>query len=244
MGLASVAVGLSRAALDLVAPGRCAGCARLVPVPLCELCAAVLRGGEPLARWIATPTGAVPVFAAAPYDGCVRAALIAYKERGRRDVGAELASALTGAAVTAARSGLLASSALLAPVPSSRAAVRERGYDAVSLLARRTACQLRGLGFDTTTAPVLRHVRAVADQAGLPIAQRRANLSGALEAADRRDRAALGGRVVVVIDDIVTTGATAAEACRALTRAGAVVTAVVAVAGTPRSRAHPRTVGD
>lgn len=233
VGLASLASGLSRAALDLVAPGRCAGCGCHVPVPLCALCCHQLRGGDPLARWIDTPTGPVPVFAATTYDGCARAALIAYKERGRRDVGPELASALTRAAVTAADAGLLASSTLLAAAPSSRDAVRERGYDAVSLLARRTARQLRAIGVEAAVAPTLRHVRPVADQAGLSIERRRSNVRGAFAAqAPRRGR--MAGRPVVVVDDIVTSGSTAAEACRALTEAGALVTAVIAVAGTPR----------
>lgn len=234
MGLSSVAVAFSRAALDLVAPGACAGCGRGVPAALCGLCAAQLRDAEPLARWIATPAGAVPVFAAASYSGFVRAALIAYKERGRRDAGAELASALARAAVTAAASGLLPSSALLAPVPSSAAAVRERGFDAVAALAHRAARQLRGRGLDTRVAQVLRHARTVADQAGLSVAGRASNMVGAFTLASELDRRRVTGRAVLVVDDIVTSGATAAEACRALTESGALVVAVAAVAGTPR----------
>jgi predicted amidophosphoribosyltransferase len=234
VGVAAVAVALARAGLDLVAPGRCAGCGRHVPVPLCEVCAGQLCGADPLARWITTPAGSVPVFAAAPYDGCVRATLLAYKERGRRDVRADLASALTRAAVTAASGGLLASSTLLAPVPSSSSAIRERGYDAVGLLACAAARQLRERGFDARVAPVLRHARAVADQAGLSVSRRQANLAGALTVPRRRDRELVRGRPAVVVDDIVTSGATAVEACRALAEAGAIVTAVIAVAGTPR----------
>lgn len=238
VSLTSFACGLARAALDLVAPGRCAGCGRDGPNPLCEACARQLHNGDPVARWVETPAGAVPAFAAARYDGCVRAALIAYKERGRRDVGAQLASALTRAAVTAASGGLLASSTLLAPVPSNRDAVRERGYDAVSLLARRSARQLRAIGVDASVAPVLRHVRPVADQAGLSVPRRRQNMRGALDVS-RAYRGRLDGRAVVVVDDIVTTGSTAAEACRALTASGALVTAVVAVAGTPKLHTVP-----
>jgi predicted amidophosphoribosyltransferase len=234
MGFATVAVALARAGLDLVAPGRCAGCGHPTPAPLCAGCSAQLRGAEPLARMIATSAGALPVFAAAPYDGCVRAALLAYKERGRRDVRADLAAALTRAAVTAAGDSFLPSSALLTSVPSTGAAVRERGYDAVGLLARAAARDLRRAGFDALAAPLLRHTREVADQAGLSIARRRANLVGALTVARPRDRDRLRGRAVVVVDDIVTSGATAVEACRSLTQAGAIVTAVIAVAGTPR----------
>jgi predicted amidophosphoribosyltransferase len=190
-----------------------------------------------MARWVETAVGPLPVFAAASYDGCVRAMLLAYKERGRRDVRADLASALTRAAVIAASDGLLASSALLVPVPSSRVAVRERGYDAIGLLARAAARELRRRGFGSRAAPVLSHARAVADQAGLSVGRRRSNLAGALTVPRRRDRDRVLRQPVVVVDDIVTSGATVAEACRALTQAGAAVTAVIAVAGTPRLKA-------
>ena len=234
MGLSRCVAALARAALDLVAPGRCAGCGLAAPGPLCEQCAGRLRAAEPLGRWIATPAGALPVFAAAPYEGCVRAALLAYKERGRRDVRAELSSALARAAEAAATGGFLPPSALLVPVPSSPQAVRERGYDAVGLLAVRAARMLRGRGHGATVAPVLRQARAVADQAGLSISRRKANLSGALTVPSERHRRRARGAGVVVVDDIVTSGATAAEACRALTQAGGIVTAVIAVAGTRR----------
>lgn len=243
MGLSSVADVVrdsARAALDLVAPGTCAGCGLHVSTPLCESCARQLRAANPVARWISTSAGPVPVFAAAQYEGSVRAALIAYKERGRRDVGAQLASALTRAVSTAATAGLLASSWLLAPVPSRRDAVRERGYDAVSLLATRAARQLRGRGFDTKPVGVLRQARPVVDQAGLSISRRRSNMSGALVVSGQRDRDLVAGRVLVVVDDIVTTGATAADACRALDECGAIVAAVVAVAGTPRLTGGPK----
>jgi predicted amidophosphoribosyltransferase len=75
----------------------------------------------------------------------------------------------------------------------------------------------------------LEHRRRVADQAGLSAADRAANLSGALQA-----RFDLRGLRVIVVDDVVTTGATLAEAARALRAAGAEVTAAAVIAATAR----------
>lgn len=90
---------------------------------------------------------------------------------------------------------------------------------------------LRATGVPVTCVPVLRHRRRVADQAGLGAAARSANLAGALQAiAPWR----VQGRRVVVVDDVITSGATLAEAARTLQAAGARVTAAATVAATPR----------
>ncbi len=82
-------------------------------------------------------------------------------------------------------------------------------------------------------ARVLRHTRPVADQARLGRAERTANLRGAL-ATREASRALVVGATCLVVDDVVTTGATLAEAARALRRAGARHVAAATVAATPR----------
>jgi predicted amidophosphoribosyltransferase len=85
-------------------------------------------------------------------------------------------------------------------------------------------CCVRALG----------HQRRVADQAGLTAADRATNLSGAL-----RVRQDLRGLRVVVVDDVITTGATLAEAARALRAAGAEVPAAAVIAATERHAGGP-----
>jgi len=175
-------------------------------------------------------------FAAAAYDGVVRSALLEYKERGRLCLRAELANCLVVSVLAALRSaaptGLYGQPAvLLVPVPSAKATRKARGHYPVRAMARTACAQLKPAGLDVRTCDVLRQTRTVADQSGLDIGARYANLAGALGVAKPFS---VRGRRVIVVDDIVTTGATALEAVRALTAAGATVCAVACVAATAK----------
>lgn len=194
--------------LDLVLPRSCAGCAR-AGVLLCPGCAAPAPARVPAAG------PGLPVVAAGRYDGGLREAILAYKERGRRDLARPLAGLLAAAVAE------LGGRPLLVPVPSSAAARRARAGDHVLRLARRVG----------PTAGPLRLVRPVRDSAGLDVAARAANLAFAMRAVSPREP-----RPVVLVDDIVTTGATLREAARALTAAGWPVTGAAVVAATPRRR--------
>ncbi|SEF96190.1 Phosphoribosyl transferase domain-containing protein [Thermomonospora echinospora] len=98
-------------------------------------------------------------------------------------------------------------------------------------LAEVAVRRLRAEGFPVACATVLRQGRPVADQAGLSAAARAANLAGALRVTAARR---VHGRRVVVVDDVITSGATLTEATRAIEAAGAQVMAVATVAATPR----------
>ncbi|RII19874.1 DNA utilization protein GntX [Streptomyces sp. YIM 130001] len=102
---------------------------------------------------------------------------------------------------------------LLVPMPSARRIVGRRGHDPTRRMALAAARRLRRAGAPAEVVPALRHGRVVADQSGLNSRERQANLRGALELAPGVGRL-LAGRRVVVVDDLMTTGASLAEAAR------------------------------
>ncbi len=200
---------------DLILPRTCIEC-RAPGALLCARCG-------PDAPPLLLAAGGLELAAAARYDDAVRTALLAYKERGRRDLAGVLGG-LLAEAVAALRPG---GQVRLVPVPSSAAARRERGGDHV----RRLAIAAARRGAPPVATP-LRLVRDVHDSAGLGTAAREQNLAGALRAAPARADAVLVDAVLV--DDIVTTGTTLLEAARALRVAGWTVRGAAVVAATER----------
>jgi predicted amidophosphoribosyltransferase len=223
---------------DLLLPTRCAGCGE-GRAQLCARCRAALAGAAPgAADPRPRPAGLPPVHAAVPYAGPVRGLLIAHKERGALGLAGPLGGALAAAVRTAVGTPPPgAGPVLLVPVPSARAAVRARGHDPTLRLARAAARALRRGGLPARALPVLRQVRRVRDQAGLGAAERRRNLHGALGLAPGR-AGRLAGRPVVLVDDLLTTGASLADAARALREAGCPARAAATVAATARRRPH------
>ncbi len=122
---------------------------------------------------------------------------------------------------------------VLVPVPSRPAVVRARGHDPMLRIARVAAGRLRTDGLAVGVRRLLRAHRVVRDQAGLDADGRAANLQGAFVA---RGRSGTGAPPVVVVDDVLTTGATVREAQRALEDAGHRVLGIAAVAATRRRR--------
>ncbi|MBT0770314.1 ComF family protein [Kineosporia sp. J2-2] len=243
---------LWRLGRGLVWPVACAGCG-LPDVPLCATCRRAVTGPaffQPMVGW---PPG-WGVWSATTYTGPAARLVPAWKERGRHDLtgpfGIGLAAALTACRASASRSVARsgrprpAEPWLVVPVPSVRGASRRRGGDLVAALARSAAGEVarhdrRHARADEASpaglrvAQVLTHRRDVRDQGELSARARRKNLSGAL-AVRPSLRFALLQRGCVVLDDVVTTGATAAEAARALTGAGARVIGVCSLSVTLR----------
>ena len=221
--------------MDLVVPAACAGCGR-ARTALCTRCGAALFGRVPRrVRPVPQPPGLPVVYAAAPYRDEVRAVLLAHKERGALGLAAPLGRALEGA-VRAVPGPKVAAGGegawFLVPVPSARRSVRARGHDAARRIAFAAAGRIRRCGVPVRVVAALRQRRTVADQSRLTSRERRANLAGALEVARAAVPLLRGVPRVVLVDDLVTTGASLAEAARAVRTVGVggVTAAVVAAA--------------
>lgn len=192
----------------------CAGCDRPGEL-LCDRCRAALA---PRALDLQTPNG-LPVTAALVFEGVAARCIRRLKGEGEtllaRPLGAALAPALAGAA----------SAVGAVPVPTGRSAFRRRGYRVPDLLihhARHRPWRLLAV----------RGGRV--DQRGLGVRERADNVQDSMTA-----RGWGGGAEVVLVDDVMTTGATLDEAARALAAAGYRAVSAVVLAATPRQ--HPFT---
>lgn len=217
-----------RTLLDLVLPAECGGC-RAPGTSWCADCARALAVGDPIAlrpRVVGVP----PAWAAGPYGGPWRGAVLALKERGRRDLVDPLAAALAGTVQCLRAWGELDPSELaqlaLVVAPSRGRAARRRGGDPVAAVARAAAGRLTGER--VTVSPCLRTGGGARDSVGLSAAGRSANLHGRVRV---RGEPPPSGGCVVLVDDVLTTGATAAAGTAALAVVGVRVHAVVVLAG-------------
>lgn len=206
-------------AAALIAPVDCAGCGA-PDRALCAACAGDLIPDPRTAPLDVAPGWSVPLAAGIPYASTARAAILALKEDGRTELARPLRAPLLAAVELAyARPG--ARGALLVPVPGSPAALGRRGFQPVELLARRA-------GLATTRA------LAFASEPGAGSQKQRTLVERSLDRAEPAVVRGLGGRSVVLLDDVVTSGATLRAAARALARAGAAVVGCAAIAATLR----------
>ncbi|AQA01428.1 phosphoribosyltransferase [Mycobacterium sp. MS1601] len=209
--------------LDLVLPLECGGCGA-PGTRWCDACATALRVGADDPHVI-TPRldPGVPVFALGRHAGTRRRAIVALKEHGRVDLLSPLAHALAGGIHRLLAWGVLDEPLALVPAPTRRIAARRRGGDPVSRLC---ASAVRAHP-EIVVTPALRLKRGTRDSVGLGSGDRQRNLAGRVHL----DASKLISRVdVLVVDDIVTTGATACESVRVLSTAGVRVAAVLALA--------------
>jgi len=220
------------AAADLIIGASCAGCGRPA-ITLCEACSVSLAPcprvawPRPVPRGLLEPTPVLPV-AAGVHEGTLRAALAQFKEEGQFGLLRLLSHFLAASVCLAAPE---AGPIVLVPIPSTRVSRLRRGHDAIGELARSGAKALRSIGVDCVVGNPLVHCRRVADQSGLSARERSVNMAGALRV---RSTAGLEGRRVVVVDDVLTTGATVTEATRVLSSGGFRPSAVAVIAAAVR----------
>lgn len=202
----------------------CPGC-RAPGLGLCPQCLDAVRGSVPFR--VGGLSSLPPVYAAGAYAGVLKDVLIAAKERSALGLLPVLADRMA-VSLAALLLGCQAQPVLVVNVPTLRARAAERGLDHTRELARLASLRLRRLGVAISARPLLVVQRRPQDQSGLSREQRWRNLEGAFRA--RSTPAA----AVILADDIVTTGATLAEATRACRAAGGVVLGCVTVAATAK----------
>ncbi|TSD97886.1 ComF family protein [Gordonia rubripertincta] len=212
------------AAADLVLPVVCGGCGR-PGTPWCAHCEAAWHDAPVAAHPRISP--GVPVWALGRYRGPHRNGIIAVKEHDRRDLIPPLGAALAHAVRMLAGWGELpdADRMALIPAPTRRLSARRRGGDRVTAIAERAAPLL---GSRVSVAPLLVTATTARDSAGLDARARARNLAGAVRL--RGGARPPNGATALLVDDVLTTGATAAESVSVLHAAGVGVAAVVVLA--------------
>lgn len=230
---------------DLVVPLECAGCGR-PRQRWCADCDATLAGPPVAVRTRADLR--VPVWALARHSGPAARAVSAYKDRGRSDLSRQFGTALAAGLDDLRAAGELPEAGerptVLVPAPASARARRRRGFDHMRGVVDALAADLTGSlpPGPVTVAPLLEVRGRVRDASGLRAQARSENLSGRIR---RRPesiplRASAGAPATVVelltvpttvllVDDVVTTGATAAECVDVLAAGGLRVAGVLAL---------------
>jgi ComF family protein len=228
----SKVLGAGSRLLDLALPARCPGCGREGP-PICAACLPLLDArldlpaGVPIGLPSDVPPPLLQLEWCSPFVGFVRRALHELKYAGEQRLALPLGGAIARRWRRAGAGG-----DVLVPVPVHADRARRRGYDQAELIARAAAAEL-GL----PCAPILERARATIAQFDLDRSERAVNVHGAFRLrprsggrpTERVDRP-LAGRWIVLIDDVVTTGATLAACARPLLEAGAIGVSAITVA--------------
>lgn len=235
--------------LELFFPNTCAACGQSIRIDarLCRPCADTLidgtdtccpscgvvwldpppgGGGHVCGRCLADPPPWVSARGAYAYGGALQEAIARWKNRPDESVGRPLSELFAEAAARAGWDGL-APDAVVVPVPASARGLAQRGFNPAGLLARRLARRV-GRPLEATA---LRLRRAPEKTRGLGRRARARRVRGIFEARPK----AVEGRTVLLVDDVMTTGATVRAATEALLRAGARGVRVAVLARVPGS---------
>jgi len=215
------------AAIELAVPLECGGCRR-AGVGWCAPCRAAFDDGPEPVRPRLDPQ--VPLWTMGRYAGPRREVVLAAKEHGRTDLIRDLGALLALGLARLREDGQIAPAALaplvLVPAPTRRAAARRRGGDPVRRIAEAAAhTTAEVFGARPRVWPALETAPGAADSVGLGARERDENLRGRVRLARRAGPNPSAGAEVVLVDDVVTTGATMAESVRVLAARGVPVRA-------------------
>jgi ComF family protein len=201
---------------ELIFTPKCLSCG-LLGSNLCSACSSKISpfAGKPI-------TNVVQTYCASPYEGWVREKLIEYKNGRQRN-----APALASALMTVFQISDFANPITLVPIPSAPEKIAVRGFDSISTLGAEVS---RNLASSPKLTSALFLKSCVRDQVGLSAYERKKNMARAFGA-----RCQLSGDVVL-IDDVITTGATMSSAAGILRFAGAQRVFGIALCGSPKSR--------
>ncbi|MEM9625069.1 MAG: ComF family protein [Pseudomonadota bacterium] len=232
--------------LDLLLPQRCLGCGAMVEGSdsLCADCWQHLTFiGPPMCRQCGYPLPSTvvdmpvcgacasdpPAFsrarAALRYDEGARGMILRFKHADRTDIGRTF-----GRMMETAGAELLADCDLIAPVPLHRWRLLQRGYNQAALLAQALAYAGSNRGERQVVPDLLQRVQATESQQGLGGDQRLRNIKASAFRVHPRHRAAVAGQRILLIDDVLTTGATVTACTKVLMRGGAAAVDVLAIA--------------
>ena len=223
-------MGFLSSVLDFLFPPKCMFCRKVLPVGqrgCCSICEQKLIQDLPPRRGVNFTTCYAPMI----YEGTVRDALIRFKFRDRPGYATELGKILADCI----RENLSGQYDIITWVPVSEKRLKQRGYDQAMLLAMAAA-----LALDDVAVETLKKRKDTPAQSSLDGAdQRRTNVIDAYEIVDPE---LVAGQRILLIDDIITTGATLEEASRTLKRAGAVSVVAAAVAKTQNKQTKEETL--
>jgi ComF family protein len=203
--------------LDLLLPTNCAECST-PPAVYCHVCLSRHRPRSVVRFDVHTPQNSLSGIALSILDENVSKAMSAFKEQNKFAVARAMVDALLPA------ESLVPIDVVVA-APSSKGNFAKRGFVPAELIAQRVARRWHLVHMKSA----IRFVRSVSDQAALSISDRHSNLAGSMTASS-----SLAGKRVLLVDDIVTTGATLLEAARVVSAAGGSVAGFVTLAETLR----------
>lgn len=208
--------------LAFIGPPQCRSCGYPLPhaMPEAPLCGACATSPPPYER----------ARAALRYDEGSRRLILAFKHADRTDIGP-----LLGQWLAKAGEALCAGADVVVPVPLHRWRLLRRGYNQAALLAREVA-RSAALPF---VPDLLVRARATASQQGLGARARQANVSERAFGVHPWHRRRLAGRRALLIDDVLTTGATVGACTRVLLRGGAAAVDVLTLARVTHDASHP-----